>query len=196
MDAAARETNALRRTAKSCGPDSPTLESSLPVTSRRATAAKELGAPRRPRISRQTIAQGVPVPRLPCRCLRAQSAFLLHARPVGCGQHPALPAPSIFGGGHCSITRASRAARTRTCVAVRSLHEPTGRANARPMTGSAICGTGPGYRFAHPGYETSRQPTEPPTRNSRAWSALLPPRPHCYRPRTKREETHEGTRGR
>ena len=33
----------------------------------------------------------------------------------------------------------------RSGVRDRSLHEPTGRANARPMTGSAICGnSGPG----------------------------------------------------
>jgi hypothetical protein len=42
-------------------------------------------------------------------------------------------------------------------AAASSQHEPTGRANARPMTGSAICGKhskceDPGFRFAHPDF--------------------------------------------
>ena len=42
----------------------------------------------------KTIAQGVPVVRLPCDFLRAQSAHFSARKARGCGQHPALPAPS------------------------------------------------------------------------------------------------------
>src|SRR5579863_5706242 len=47
-DGAARRA-ALSRTAKSCGPDTPTLVSSLRVTARQATVATKPGSPRRPR---------------------------------------------------------------------------------------------------------------------------------------------------
>ena len=73
MDALLRETSAATRTAKSCGPDLPTLGSSLCVTSAQATVAKKPGTPRRARISRQTNRAGnagcfgVPV----VTCLRA-----------------------------------------------------------------------------------------------------------------------------
>ena len=49
------------RTAKSCGPDPPTLGSSFAGDTREATAAIKPGTPGRARISRNTIAQGVPV---------------------------------------------------------------------------------------------------------------------------------------
>jgi len=58
------------RTAKSCGPDLPTLGSSLPIgdvgpngptrRDRQATVAKKPGTPGRTRISRKTIARGMP----------------------------------------------------------------------------------------------------------------------------------------
>ena len=56
---AADERRAMR-TAKSCGPDPPTLGSSLAVMIRKATVAKKPGTPGRARISRKTIAQGMP----------------------------------------------------------------------------------------------------------------------------------------
>jgi hypothetical protein len=61
------------RTAKSCGPDLPTLGSSSRVDPR-MTVARKPGHRGRARISRKTIARGMPVVRLPCGCLRAQSA--------------------------------------------------------------------------------------------------------------------------
>jgi len=51
MDAAARETNAPERTAKSCGPDPPMLGSSLAWRTQ-GDGGQKPGAPRRPRISR------------------------------------------------------------------------------------------------------------------------------------------------
>ena len=49
-------------TAKSCGPDIPTLISSfVALMSREAMVASKPGAPGRARISRNTIAQGMPV---------------------------------------------------------------------------------------------------------------------------------------
>jgi hypothetical protein len=57
----AQRRSAQARTAKSCGPDPPTLGSSLRMTSSQATAARKPGTPRRTRISRQPIAQGTPV---------------------------------------------------------------------------------------------------------------------------------------
>jgi hypothetical protein len=61
MDALALPDEQRRaRTAKSCGPDPPTLGSSLRMTSSWATGAIKPGTPRRARISRNTIAQGVP----------------------------------------------------------------------------------------------------------------------------------------
>ena len=61
MDAVGATTKRQTRTAKSCGPDPPTLGSSLRVMIPRATVARQPGAPRRSRISRSTIAQGTPV---------------------------------------------------------------------------------------------------------------------------------------
>jgi hypothetical protein len=62
----------------------------------RATVARTPGAPRRPRISRNTIAQGVPaVPAALCY-LRARKCISFARKARGCGQHPALPAPSRY----------------------------------------------------------------------------------------------------
>jgi hypothetical protein len=85
----------LTRTAKSCGPDLPTLGSSLCVTSAQAMVAKKPGTPGRARIRRQTIAQGMPVLRRTCGDCRL--LFLLQAG-HGCCQRPAFPAPSYFRG--------------------------------------------------------------------------------------------------
>jgi hypothetical protein len=55
-------TNEPMRTAKSCGPDSPTLESSLAKqVFRLTTVAIKARTPGRSRISRKTIARGMPV---------------------------------------------------------------------------------------------------------------------------------------
>jgi hypothetical protein len=70
------------RTAKSCGPDTPTLVSSL-LDDQQATVAKEPGHRGEHEISRNTIAQGVPdcfgVPVVTCSC-----AFFICTRGCGC----------------------------------------------------------------------------------------------------------------
>ena len=70
MDALGRKTCGAMRTVKPCGPDPPTLGSSLIDTRFRpcgrnaeidkTTGANKPGTPRRARSSRKTIAQGVP----------------------------------------------------------------------------------------------------------------------------------------
>src|ERR1700754_167116 len=47
----------------------------------------------------KTIAQGMPVVRLPCGFLRAQSAHFFARKARGCGLHPAFPAPSSVSEG-------------------------------------------------------------------------------------------------
>ena len=85
----------VRRTAKSCGPDTPTLVSSRAGFIRAAMVAKEPGHQGERAISRKTIAQGRPdVSAEPvCSC-----AFLhlFCTRDRGCSAHPVFPAPSDF----------------------------------------------------------------------------------------------------
>jgi len=52
----------------------------------------------------------------------------------GCGQRPAFPAPSVLRG---ATFLQSPDAKSRRGIADARHCEPTGRANARPMTGSA-----------------------------------------------------------
>ena len=99
MDAERQLTSDARRTAKSCGPDPPMPGSSFSRdVSREATAARKPGTPRRARISRKTVAQGVPAVPAALLSLRAQSALLFARKACGCGQHPAFPAPSPVRG--------------------------------------------------------------------------------------------------
>jgi hypothetical protein len=84
----------IQRTAKSCGPDAPTLASSLRNQFLQATVARKPGHRGERGISRKTIARGMPgvsgvtvVTTLVCHfCFRTQ----------GCGrsERPAFPAPS------------------------------------------------------------------------------------------------------
>jgi len=82
--------------------------------SARGDGGQKPGAPRRPRISRKAIAQGMPgVPAALC-CLRAQSALFFARKARGCGQHPAFPAPSSLQEGEISQTPDMRVAGPRT----------------------------------------------------------------------------------
>ena len=66
-------------------------------------------------------------------------------------------ASSSFGAEFICKPRAHRVARMRSYVRDRSPDEPTGRANARPMTGSTISGAkSPAYRCVHAGYRIGR----------------------------------------
>jgi hypothetical protein len=102
------------RTAKSCGPDAPTLA----LRSRsdpRTTGAKEPGPRGEHEISRKTIAQGRPddcgVPVVANAC-----AFFC-TRGRGCNARPVFPAPSDFLMAQSfHKTRTLRAARTRSRV--------------------------------------------------------------------------------
>ena len=87
----------LMRTAKTRGPDPPTLGSSLRVTSSQATVAIKPGHRGERAISRQTIVQGMPDcsggPVVTNAC-----AFYQRARGCGCIERPAFPAPSVLRG--------------------------------------------------------------------------------------------------
>ena len=98
------------RTAKPCGPDTPTLVSSLagdPARRRRLTSPAlrgERGISRNPSCRE-------------CRIVSASLWFLTRVlstpctRGCGCARHPAFPAPSVFRGGGRRKTRAHHAAR-------------------------------------------------------------------------------------
>src|SRR6266852_1494980 len=134
----------LLRTAKSCGPDTPTLVSSSrscvgPTGLRQnlnpqMTVAKEPGHRGEHEISRKTIACGN-VGRF--RCTRCYSCafyhYQVHTRPRV--QRASGVPHALFGREiHQRLGRMAPRGRER----VFSCHcEPTGRANARPMTGSA-----------------------------------------------------------
>jgi hypothetical protein len=105
MDAGWAQTYAQPwRTAKSCGPGAPTL--ALNLWKRTAgDGGKRARSPRRSRISRKTIVQGMP----------AVAVYPWLLTPVlfcctgglGCNAHPAFPAPSVF-------ERAERKSKPRT----------------------------------------------------------------------------------
>src|SRR5262245_55805193 len=114
-----------KRTAKSCGPGTPTLVSSFAAMIREATVAKKPGTPGRARISRKTIAQGRP-DRIGRTCGDYSCAFHLCTRGCGCGQRPAFPAPSVLGG----TTHLKNSGKTRCEIANACL--PSTQARAYP----------------------------------------------------------------
>src|SRR5437763_16648359 len=87
----------LLRTAKSCGPGTPTLVSSFAEVFREATVAKEPGHRGEHEVTVKTNAQGmsgcfgVPV-------VTTLVRFFCCVRGCGCIVHPAFPAPAIFLG--------------------------------------------------------------------------------------------------
>jgi hypothetical protein len=113
LSALVAPTKAFSRTAKSCGPDTPTLVSSLqdgdvgpigpdtPRTGRRwRLSSPALQGEREAAV--KTIAQGMP----DCSglaCGDCRLLFLLQAG-HGCGLHPAFPAPSHFPEGHADAS--------------------------------------------------------------------------------------------
>ena len=90
MDAQRHETSDAMRTAKSCGPDAPRLALRFREMTR-GNGDNKAWSPGRSRISRKTIAQGMPV--APAEPVVLPRAFLLHAD-HGCERHPVFPAPS------------------------------------------------------------------------------------------------------
>jgi hypothetical protein len=139
----------LQRTAKSCGPDAPTLASSSrscvgPTGLRQNLSVDDGGKqarspgrarrkPLKPLRAGTSGDSGVLV------VTRVRSTTTKCTRGRGCNGHPAFPTPSE-GGRYSKASGASRGEVANVCLGVRvfSRHcEPTGRANARPMTGSA-----------------------------------------------------------
>ena len=114
----------LLRTAKSCGPDAPTLASSLRMLCR----------PNRARTQRKSASDGGKRARSPGRARRkplkplragmpddsgglvVTNARAYYARGCGCTGHPAFPTPSVFGAKDSCTTRARCAARSRIHV--------------------------------------------------------------------------------
>ena len=105
------------RTAKSCGPDAPTLASSSREASfSGATVANKPGHRGEREISRKTIARGMPdvsgVTVVTNAC-----AFYHCTRGCGRAERPAFPAPSeLRGRNEQAKPRAKSAARSRSCV--------------------------------------------------------------------------------
>src|SRR6266436_5118337 len=111
----------LQRTAKSCGPDAPTLASSSrdgmsaqPGADRpqipQATVAKEPGHRGEHEISRKTIACGNAGRSGVLVVTRVRSTNTKCTRGRGCSGHPAFPTPSMGARDLCT-TRAHRVAR-------------------------------------------------------------------------------------
>ena len=98
MGATCHKTSDAARTAKSCGPDAPTLAFKSRRSVCAAMVARKPGHQGEHDISRKAIAQGRP------DCLRFTCmlvcAFPVHhcARDRGCSAHPVFPAPSTVSG--------------------------------------------------------------------------------------------------
>jgi hypothetical protein len=126
-----RETSALKRTAKACGPGAPTLA----LRSRVYPAddgGKKARSPGRSRISRKTIAWGMPdVSGASAVNTRVHTKTTKRTRGCGCIGHPAFPAPSDFLMAQLfRKPRTHRAARMRWCVSI-WLFENSGCLKAR-----------------------------------------------------------------
>src|ERR1700682_4270609 len=115
----------LQRTAKSCGPDTPTLVSSLrscvgPTGLRQNISADDGGkTARSPGRARHTplkpLRAGMPGDSGVLVVTRVRSTNTKCTRGRGCSGHPAFPTPSMGAEDKCT-TRAHRAARSRTHV--------------------------------------------------------------------------------
>ena len=105
----------LTRTAKSCGPDAPTLASSLRVRSQ-ATVAKEPGHRGEHEISSKTIARGRPGELAEPVVTTLVCFVLFCTRGCGCGHASGFPCALLFSRVVCPTARARCVARTRTHV--------------------------------------------------------------------------------
>jgi hypothetical protein len=86
-------------------------------------------------ISRKTIVQGMPGCS-DCTCMLVCACYVhFCTRDRGCSKHPAFPAPSV--GREIYVCLGRTAPREGERMVDHRHCEPTGRANARPMTGSA-----------------------------------------------------------
>jgi hypothetical protein len=147
-DRTAGRRTALQRTVKSRGPDASEVgvKSFGGVESPTGPTCHLPGGDggKKARYSGESAKYAVKPLRRECRiasaALYARVRVFLHfcTRDRRCSAHPAFPAPSDFKARRFSrIPRAQRAARTKFHVRIgRHCEEPTGRADARPMTGS------------------------------------------------------------
>src|ERR1700730_15155736 len=87
---------AQKRTAKSCGPDAPTLASSLRYVFRRRRWQKSPVTGESTKETVKTIAQGMPVDGVVPVVTNSCVFLLSHARLWVLAKHPAFPAPSSF----------------------------------------------------------------------------------------------------
>ena len=89
------------RTVKPRGPDLPTLRSSLARGFSRGDGGQQARSPGESAEQPLTpLRRERRLCRLPCCCLRAQSALSFARKARGCGQHPVFPAPSVLQEGH------------------------------------------------------------------------------------------------
>ena len=123
MDAGgAADESADLRTAKSCGPDAPTLASSFAERSRAGEGGKKARSPGRAR-NKLLKPSRAGMPGDPGATVVTNArAYYLYTRGCGCNGHPAFPAPP-WGSATPFVGRsvhaqlwAHRAARMRTCV--------------------------------------------------------------------------------
>ena len=89
-------TNGTEADAKARGPGLPTLRSNCAATSRAMTGARKPGSRGERAISVKTIAQGMPDDS--AEPVVSAASFSFCWRAMGCGQHPAFPAPSHLRG--------------------------------------------------------------------------------------------------
>ena len=136
----------MKRTAKSCGPDAPTLASNWRRCSRIALmmVATKPGHQGEHEGNRKTIAQGRPdVFRIP---VVTNSRVFIYTRGRGCPAHPAFPAPSLEGrlrplfqgGQRCSNSGASCRERAKVRLRATSLRGAKRRSNPSSLQ----CGNG------------------------------------------------------
>jgi hypothetical protein len=102
----------VKRPAKSCGPDAPTLVSSLADQYPPGDGGKKSPVTGEHDISVKTMARGMPGHRGDY----GRMLILFCMRGCGRSERPALPAPSVLKADGSCKTRAYRAARSRRCV--------------------------------------------------------------------------------
>jgi hypothetical protein len=90
-------TNGADADVKSCGPGLPTLRPTRADIIRAAMGARKPGSQGEHDISVKTIAQGMPD--VLAEPVVTAASFSFCWRAMGCGQHPAFPAPSLISGG-------------------------------------------------------------------------------------------------
>ena len=125
----ADDESACSRTAKTCGPDAPTLASSL-RSDPRNDGGKKADHRGEHGISRKPLRAGMSgVFRWLAVNTRVHTCYPMRTRGCGCIGRPAFPTPSVFRGETISKPRTHRAARSRSRVNAR---RPSSRRTGYP----------------------------------------------------------------